>query len=197
MRKLYRPLVGSAPRASKVAPKQPHPPPTIASPSTTLAPTPRHQRLTTVGGWCDTIIQPFLSRFSSRRFSFQAFLCHKKPLDGKIWYFGPKTSSEHTTKWAPLGPLKPSIPRSTRRVRAHIPIEQPTTVTLSVRGCLGGCLARGVQGSSAEGRPIRFVPSVWYKRQKLLKFEHIHAKLTMTLDAPPGDTVMGAWDRRS
>jgi len=114
----------------------------------------------------------------------------QKRLDGKIWYFGPKTSSEHTTKWAPLGPLKPSIPRSTRRVRAHIPIEQPATVTLSVRGCLGGCSARGVQGSSAEGRPIRFVPS-------LLFFEHIHAKLTMTLDAPPGAAVMGAWERRS
>ena len=99
-------------------------------------------------------------------------------MDGKIWYFGPKTSSEHTTKWAPLGPLKPSIPQSTRRVRAHISIEQPTTVTLSVRGCLGGRSARGVQGSSAEGRAIRFVPS-------LQKFEHIHAKLTMTLDAPP------------
>jgi hypothetical protein len=68
-------------------------------------------------------------------------------MDGKIWYFGPKTSSEHTTKWASLGPLKPSIQRSTRRVRAHIPIEQPTTVKLSVRGCLGGRLVRGVQGS--------------------------------------------------
>jgi hypothetical protein len=74
MRKLYIPFVGSALRASKVAPKQPHPPTTIASPSTTLAPTPRRQRLTTVGGWCDTITQPFLSRFSSRRFCFQAFL---------------------------------------------------------------------------------------------------------------------------
>ena len=74
MRKLYRPLVDSAPRASKVAPKQPHPPTTIASSSTTLAPTPRRQRLTTVGGWCDTIIQPFLGRFSSRRFCYQAFL---------------------------------------------------------------------------------------------------------------------------
>jgi hypothetical protein len=113
-------------------------------------------------------------------------------MDGKIWYFGPKTSSEHTTKWASLGPLKPSIPRSTRRVRAHISIEQPTTVTLSVRGCFGGRSARGVQGSSAEGRPIRFVPSVWYKRQKLLNFEHIHAQLTLTPDAPPGVAVMGA-----
>jgi hypothetical protein len=76
MRKLYTPLVGSAPRASKVlvAPRQPHPPKTIASPSTTLAPIPRHQRLTTVGGWCDTITQPFLSRSSSSRFCFQAFL---------------------------------------------------------------------------------------------------------------------------
>jgi hypothetical protein len=79
--------------------------------------------------------------------------CDTKTLDGKIWYFGPKTSSEHTTKWAPLGPLKPSIPRSTRRVRAHIPIEQPTIVTLSVWGCLRGRSVRGVQGSSAEGRP--------------------------------------------
>ena len=59
MRTLYRPLVGLAPRTSKVAPKQPRPPTTIASPSTTLAPTPRHQRLTTVSVWCDTIIQPF------------------------------------------------------------------------------------------------------------------------------------------
>jgi hypothetical protein len=56
----------------------------------------------------------------------------QKRLDGKFWYFGPKTSKEHTTKWAPLGSLKPSIPRPTRRARAHIPIEQPTTVTLSV-----------------------------------------------------------------
>jgi hypothetical protein len=32
---------------------------------------------------------------------------------------------------------------------------------------------------SAEGRPIRFV-------QSLLKFEHVHGKLTMTPDAPPG-----------
>jgi hypothetical protein len=30
--------------------------------------------LTIVGGWCDPIIQPFLSRFSSRRFCSQAFL---------------------------------------------------------------------------------------------------------------------------
>ena len=48
-----------------------------------------------------------------------------------------------------------------------------------------------------RGSPIRFVPSVWYKRQKLLKFEHVHAKLTMTLDAPPGAAVMGAWERLS
>ena len=56
------------------APKGPQLATTLASPSTTLAPTPRHQRLITVGGWCDPIIQPFLSRFSSRRFCFQAFL---------------------------------------------------------------------------------------------------------------------------
>ena len=40
-----------------------------------------------------------------------------------------------------------------------------------------------------RGSPIRFVPS-------LLFFEHVHAKLTMTPDAPPGDTVMGAWERK-
>ena len=40
-----------------------------------------------------------------------------------------------------------------RRVRANIPIEQPTTVTLSVQGCLGGCSARCVQGLSTEDRP--------------------------------------------
>ena len=27
----------------------------------------------------------------------------------------------------------------------------------------------------------------------MLKFEHVHAKLTKTPDAPPGDTVVGAW----
>ena len=48
-----------------------------------------------------------------------------------------------------------------------------------------------------RGSPIRFVPSVWYKRQKLLKFEHVHAKLTMTLDARTGDTVVGAWQWQS
>jgi hypothetical protein len=33
--------------------------------------------LTTVGGWGDPIIQPFLSRFSAELFSFQAFLWPK------------------------------------------------------------------------------------------------------------------------
>ena len=37
-----------------------------------------------------------------------------------------------------------------------------------------------------RGSPIRFVSSVWYKRQKLQKFEHIHAKWMRLLDAPPG-----------
>jgi hypothetical protein len=64
-------------RTSKLAPKQPHPPATIASPSTTLAPAPRRQRLATVDGWCDTIIQPFLSRFSSRRSVFRRFYVPK------------------------------------------------------------------------------------------------------------------------
>jgi hypothetical protein len=57
--------------------------------------------LTTVGGWCDTIIQPFSAVFQP--FLIQAFLfsgvsAAQKRLDIKIWYFGPKTSSEHTTK---------------------------------------------------------------------------------------------------
>ena len=150
MRTAFRPSVG--------APKQPQLATTSASSCTTLAPTPRHQRLTTVSGWCDTINQPFPSRFSSRRFCFQTSMWLKKRLDGKTWYFGPKTSSEHTTKWASLGLLKPSIPRSTRKDHAHIPIEQRAIVKLTVRGCLGGRSARGVQGSHAEGRSIRFVP---------------------------------------
>ena len=149
-------LVRLAFRPSGGAPKGPQLATTIASSSTTLAPTPRHQRLTTVGGWCDPIIQPFLVQ----AFLFSGVSVAQKRLDGKIWYFGPKTSSEHTTKWAPLGPLKPSIPRSTRRVSAHIPIEQPTTIILSMRGYLGVRLTRGVQGSPAEGRPIHFVPSL-------------------------------------
>jgi hypothetical protein len=58
-------LVRLAFRPSGGAPNGPVLATTIASSSTTLAPTPRHQRLTTVCGWCDTIIQPFLSRFSA------------------------------------------------------------------------------------------------------------------------------------
>ena len=129
---------------------------TIVSSSTTLAPTPRRQRLTTVGGWCEPIVQPFLSRFSSRRFCSQAFLWHKNAWMAKFGILGRKPaantpqSGHHSAPSSQL--LKPSIPRSTRRVRAHIPIEQPTTITLSVRGCLGGRSARGVHGSSAEGR---------------------------------------------
>jgi hypothetical protein len=99
MCKIYRPLVGSAPRASKVPPKQPHPPTTIASPSTTLAPVPRRQRLTTVGGWCDTIIQPFLSRSSSRRFSFQAFLWHKNAWMTKFGILDPKPAANTPQSW--------------------------------------------------------------------------------------------------
>jgi hypothetical protein len=41
-----------------------------------------------------------------------------------------------------------------------------------------------------EWSPIRFVPN-------LLKFEHIHAKLTMTPDAPPGAAVIAAWEHCS
>jgi hypothetical protein len=70
-------LVRLAFRPSGGAPNAPQLATMIASSSTTLAPTPRRQRLTTVGGWCNLIIQPFLSRFSVRRFSFQAFLWHK------------------------------------------------------------------------------------------------------------------------
>ena len=90
MRKLYTPLVDPAPQPSEGAPKQPQLATTIASPSTTLAPTPRRQRLTTVGGWCDPIIQPFLSRSLARRFSFQAFLWHKNAWMAKFGILGPK-----------------------------------------------------------------------------------------------------------
>jgi hypothetical protein len=37
--------------------------------------------------------QPFLSQ----AFLFSGVSVAQKRLDGKIWYFGPKTSSEHTT----------------------------------------------------------------------------------------------------
>ena len=48
-------LIRLAFRPSGGAPEEPQLATTISSPSTTLAPTPRRQRLTTVGGWCDTI----------------------------------------------------------------------------------------------------------------------------------------------
>jgi hypothetical protein len=156
MCKSYIPLVGPAPRPSEVAPKQPQLATTIASPSTISAPILHSQQFTIVGGRCGTIAQPYLSHV----FLFSGVTMAQKCREGKIWYFGPKTNSGHTTKLVPLGPLKPFIPRSTRRARAHIPIEQPTTVTLSVRGCFGGLSARGVRGSPAEGRPIHFVPSL-------------------------------------
>ena len=78
--------LGGAPNAPQLAT-------TIASSSTTLAPTPHRQRLTTVGGWCDPIIQPFLSRFTSRRFSFQAFLWHKNAWMAKFGILGPKPAA--------------------------------------------------------------------------------------------------------
>jgi hypothetical protein len=49
--------------------------------------------LTTVGGWCDTIIQPFLSRFSSRRFCFQAFLWYKNAWMAKFGILGQKPAA--------------------------------------------------------------------------------------------------------
>jgi hypothetical protein len=49
--------------------------------------------LTTVGGWCDTIIQPFLSRFSAKRFSFQAFLWQKNAWMAKFGILGPKPAA--------------------------------------------------------------------------------------------------------
>jgi hypothetical protein len=131
-----------------------------------------------------------LSAVLIQAFLFSGVSWHKNAWMAKFCILGPNPARNTPQSGHRSGPVKPSIPRSTRRVRAHIAIEQPTTITLSVRGCLGGRSARGVQGSSAKGRPIRFVPS-------LLKFEHIHAKLTMAPDAPPGDTVMGAWEHRS
>ena len=82
-------LVRLAFRPSGGAPKGPQIATTIASSSTTPAPAPRHQRLTTVGGWCDPIIQPFLIQ----AFLFSGVSVTQKRMDGKIWYFGPKTSS--------------------------------------------------------------------------------------------------------
>jgi hypothetical protein len=70
MRKLYTFLGDQALRRSEDAPTQPHLATTTASPSTTPAPIPRHQRLTTVDGWFGTVTQPFLSRFSYMHFCF-------------------------------------------------------------------------------------------------------------------------------
>jgi hypothetical protein len=119
IRKLYMyvPLIDSAHAPSKVAPKQSHLATTIASPSTTLAPTPCRQRLIAVDGWCDTITHPFPSRFSSTRFCFQVFVW-PKTLGWQNLVFWAQTQQQ-----APLGPLKPSIPRSKLRARAHTPIE--------------------------------------------------------------------------
>ena len=61
--------------------------------STTLAPAPRHQRLTTVCGWCDAIIQPFFSRFLSRCFCFQTFLWHKNVWTAKFGILDPKLAT--------------------------------------------------------------------------------------------------------
>jgi hypothetical protein len=36
-------------------------------------------------------------------FLFSSVSVAQKRLDGKTWYYEPKTSSQHTTKWAPLG----------------------------------------------------------------------------------------------
>jgi hypothetical protein len=83
-------LVRLAFRPSGQAPKGPQLTTTLTNSSTTLAPTPRRQRLTTVGGRYDTIIQPFLSCFLSRRFSFQAFLLHKNGWMAKFGILGPK-----------------------------------------------------------------------------------------------------------
>jgi hypothetical protein len=46
--------------------------------------------LTTVGGWCDPIIQPLFSRFSHRRFYFQAFLWQKNTWMAKFGILDPK-----------------------------------------------------------------------------------------------------------
>jgi hypothetical protein len=86
-------LVRLAFRPSGGAPNAPQLATTIASCSTTLAPTPRSQRLTTVGGWYDPIIQPFLSRFSARRFCSQAFLWHKNAWMAKLGILDPKPAT--------------------------------------------------------------------------------------------------------
>ena len=119
----------------------------------------------------------------------------QKRLDGKIWYFGPKTSSEHIHKVGTARPPKaihtaiygkgacPYTHRATDN--RHTECAGLPWWSFGSRRARIGC----------RGSPIRFVPSVWYKRQKLLKFEHVHAKLTMTPDAPPGAAVMEAWQQ--
>jgi hypothetical protein len=59
---------GSSPLESSS--KQPQLATAIVGLITTLAPAPRHQRWIIVGGRCDTIIRPVLSRFPFRRFCF-------------------------------------------------------------------------------------------------------------------------------
>jgi hypothetical protein len=49
--------------------------------------------LVTVGGWCGPIIQPFLSRFSSKRFCFQAFLWRKNAWMAKFGILDPKLAA--------------------------------------------------------------------------------------------------------
>jgi hypothetical protein len=63
-------ITASGFRPSKEDPKEPQVATTLASPSTTLAPNPRRQRLTIVDGRCGTTDQMLLSRCSSRRFCF-------------------------------------------------------------------------------------------------------------------------------
>ena len=168
---------------------------TIVSSSTTLAPTPCRQRLTTVGGWCDTIIQPFLSRFSAvshpgvsvlRRF------CGTKTPGWQNLVFWAKNQQRTHHKVGTARP--PKAIHTAIYAKGACPYTHRATHNRHTECAglpwwsFGSRCARIVR----RGSPIRFVPSVWYKRQKLLKFEHVHAKLTMTPDAPPGDTVVGA-----
>jgi hypothetical protein len=186
----------SAFRPSGGAPKGPHLATTLTSSSTTLAPTPRRQRLTTVGGWCDTITQSFPSRFSSRCFCSQAFLWPKNAWMAKFDILGQTQQCAHhkvgTTR--PPKAIHTAIYAEGMCPYTHRASEQPTTVTLSVRGCLGGRVARGVQGSHAEGRPIRFVPSIcvclWFHRLGTKSMGGLLQAIRARLVAP---AQLGVW----
>jgi hypothetical protein len=117
-------------RPSGGAPKAPQLATTIASSSTTLAPTPHRQRLTTVGGWCDPIIQPFLGRFQPSVSIFRRS-CGPKTLEWQNLVFWTQNEQRTHHKVGTARPLKAiqAFDRNCARaemmrpphVRAHLP----------------------------------------------------------------------------